>query len=230
MLKIERIGNSLPTSFQCDPSASFMPGQIAELRIIGGQIMATVSNGTAPIGVIDDIRTKAFTNVSWNEVVIAGPIAGVMGPNGRLINSSPIKIELNHPHIKKNSLTTTVAASINYNNGVLTFPAGTELNYDFGGSGTPDSIRAIVNYTYAITNLPGDDSTQGSNRMTVWYDRFFFQTDQYETNQAYPLNANLFVSETGFLTTRQPTPTHPSVAMVVGPPSPMVSSLSVLWL
>lgn len=230
MLKLERIGNSLPTSYMCDPSASFMPGQIAELRIIGGQIMATVSNGTAPLGVIDDIRTRAFTNVSWNEVVIAQPIVGVVGTNGRLVNPTDVKIELNHPHIKKGSLSSSVKAAVNHNNGVLTFPAGTELNYDFNGSGTPDAIRAIVNYTYAITNLPGDDSTQGSQRMTIWYDRFFFQTDQFETNQAYPLNANLFVNEGGILTTRQPTPTHPSVAMVVGPPSPTSPLLSVMWL
>ena len=57
MLRLVQVGNSLPASFICDPSAEFQPGQVAELTVIGNQVMATVSNGTAPIGIIDDIKT-----------------------------------------------------------------------------------------------------------------------------------------------------------------------------
>jgi len=228
MLRLVQVGNTLPASFICDPSAEFQPGQIAELTVIGNQVMATVSNGTAPIGVIDDIKTKAFTNVSWNEVVIV-PAVGVPNGSGSLVTPIDIKAELKKPNVVPSSFNSTVNVYLNPINGVITFLAGTLLNYDLMGTGQPNAIRTIVNYTYQVANIPGDDSTQGSGRITVWFNRMFFQTDQYETNQQYPVRANLFVSEIGFLTTRKPSPIHPAVAMVTAPPTPMNASLECLW-
>lgn len=228
MLRLVQVGNALPASFICDPSAQFQPGQIAELTVIGNQVMATVSNGTAPLGIIDDIKTKAFTNVSWNEVVIV-PAVGVLGPGGKLVTPIDIKAELKKPNIIPASFNSTVNVFLNPVNGIITFLAGTELNFDLMGTGSPNAIRTIVNYTYQISNIPGDDSTLGSGRMTVWFDRMFFQTDQYETNQQYAVRANLFVSEVGFLTTRKPSPIHPAVGMVTAPPTPMNPMIEVLW-
>src|SRR6185369_16578479 len=228
MLRLVQVGNTLPSNFIVDPSAEFQPGQIAELTVIGNQVMATVSNGTAPIGIIDDIKTKAFTNVSWNEVVIV-PAVGVPGPGGSIVTPIDIKAELKKPNIVKSSFTSTVNVVLNPVNGVITFIAGTPLNFDLTGSGSPNAIRAIVNYTYQVANIPGDDSTQGSGRVTVWFNRMFFQTDQYETNQQYPVRANLYVSETGFLTTRRPSSVHPAVAMVTAPPTPMNPKIEALW-
>lgn len=201
---------------------------IAELTVIGNQIMATVSNGTAPIGVIDDIKTRAFTNVSWNEVVIVSA-TGVPGPGGTLVTPIDIKAELKKPNITASSFNSTVNVVLNPVNGVITFVAGTQLNFDLTGTGTPNAIRTIVNYTYQVPNIPGDDSTQGSGRVTVWFQRMFFQTDQFETNQQYPVRANLYVSEMGLLTTRRPSSLHPAVAMVTAPPSPLNSMLECLW-
>lgn len=228
MLRLVQVGNTLPASFIVDPSAEFQPGQIAELTVIGNQVMATVSNGTAPIGIIDDIKVKAFTNVSWNEVVIV-PAVGVPGPGGNIVTPVDIKAELRKPNIVASSFNSTVNVVLNAINGVVTFVAGTPLNFDLTGTGTPNAIRTIVNYTYQVANIPGDDSTQGSGRMTVWFNRMFFQTDQYETNQQYPVRANLYVSETGFLTTRRPSNIHPAVAMVTAPPTPMNPMLECLW-
>lgn len=229
MFKIIQTGNSLPISFILDPSAEFMPGMIAQLVVIGNQIMGTVSNGTAPIGIIDDIRTKSFTNISWNEVVIV-PVSNPVVSGSNLVTSSDIMYCLNKANIIASSFTSTVSVALNAINGVITFVAGTPLNFDLSGTGTPNAIRTIVNYTYYVPNIPGDDSTQGSGRMTVWFDRMFFQTDQYETNQNYPLNANLFVSEYGQLTTRRPSSIHPAVAIVTAPPSPTQVMLEALWL
>jgi hypothetical protein len=201
---------------------------VAELTIIGNQVMATVSNGTAPIGIIDDIKTKAFTNVSWNETIIV-PAMGVPGPNNTLVTPVDIKAELRKPNVVPNSFTSTVNVVLNPINGVICFVAGTVLNFDLAGTGTPNAIKAIVNYTYQVANIPGDDSTQGSGRMTVWYERMFFQTDQYETNQQYPLRANLYCSEVGQLTTRRPGHIHPAVGMVSAPPSALNSMLEILW-
>ena len=228
MLRLVQVGNTLPVSFICDPSAEFQPGQIAELTVIGNQVMATVSNGTAPVGVIDDIKTKAFTNVSWNESVIV-PAIGVIGPGGKLVTPVDIKVELRKPNIVPSSFSSTVNVVLNPVNGIITFVAGTELNIDLAGTGQPNGIKSIVNYTYQVANIPGDDSTSGSGRMTVWFERMFFQTDQYETNQQYPVRANLYVSEVGFLTTRRPSPIHPAVAMVTAPPTPMNPMIEVLW-
>lgn len=227
MLRLISVGNSLPASFVVDPSATFQAGQIGELAVIGNQIACTVSNGTAPLGVIDDQRTMAFTNISWNEVIIA-PAAGVVY-NNQLVTPVDVQTTLKHPNIISSSFMSTVDCALNANNGIITFVAGTPLNFDVSGSGTPDAIRAIVNYTYQVANIPGDDSTAGSGRVTIWYDRMFFQTDQYETNQLYALKSNLFVSEIGLLTTRRPSPIHPSVGMVTAPPSGMMNLLEVMW-
>lgn len=223
------MGNSLPVSFICDPSAEFQPGMLAELTVIGNQVMATVSNGTAPIGVIDDIKTKAFTNVSWNETVIV-PAVGVLGPNNTIVTPVDIKSELRRPNIIPSSFSSTVNVTLNPINGVICFVAGTPLNIDLNGSGTPNAIKAIVNYTYMVANIPGDDSTAGSGRVTVWFERMFFQTDQYESNQQYPVRANLYCSEVGLLTTRRPSAIHPAIGMVTAPPTPMNSMIEALLL
>jgi hypothetical protein len=228
MLRIVQCGNTLPMSFICDPSAEFQAGCVAELAIIGNQVMATVSNGTAPIGLIDDVRTKAFTNVMWNEVAIVTAI-GVPGPNNTTVTPVDIKAELARPNIIPSSFAATVNVALNAVNGVITFPAGTILNCDLTGSGTPNGIKAIVNYTYMVANIVGDDSTRGSGRMTVWYERMFAQCDVFESNQQYPLRANLYVSEHGMLTTRRPSLIHPAVAMVTAPPSSLHSMLEFMW-
>jgi hypothetical protein len=227
MLRLVQVGNTLPASFICDPSAEFQPGQIAELTVLGNQVMATVSNGTAPLGIIDDIKTRAFTNVSWNEEVIV-PAVGVAS-GGILVTPIDIKAELRRPNIVSTSFSSTVKVTLNPVNGVITFLAGTPLNIDIMGTGQPNGIKTIVNYTYQVANIPGDDSTQGSGRVTVWFNRMFFQTDQYETNQQYPVKANLYVSEVGFLTTRRPSIIHPAVGMVTAPPTTMNPMIEVLW-
>jgi hypothetical protein len=228
ILRLVQVGNTLPASFIVDPSAEFQPGMIAELTVIGNQVMATVSNGTAPVGVIDDIKTRAFTNVSWNEVIVV-PAVGVVGPSGQLVTPIDIKAELRKPNVIRSSFNSTVNVLLNPVNGIITFIAGTPLNVDIQGTGQVSGIRTIVNYTYQVANIPGDDSTQGSGRVTVWFNRMFFQTDQYETNQQYPVRANLYVSESGFLTTRRPSTIHPAVAMVTAPPTPMNPMLEILW-
>lgn len=230
MLKLTFIGNSLPTSFICDPSATFQPGSCAQLVVIGNQVMATVSNGTAPIGIIDDIRTKAFTNISWNEIVITEQIPSTI-VGGKYVSTIDYKYELKRPNILPNSFTSSdIDVVLNANNGVITFVAGTELNFDTTGSGVPDAFRTIVNYTYNVASIPGDDSVAGTGRVTVWVQRMMFQTSMYETNVQYPVNANLYVNETGLFTTRVTGPNNPAVAMVIGPPSPTNPMLDVLWL
>jgi len=228
-LRLVHYGNALPDSYIVDPSAEFISGMVAQLAVIGNQVMATVSNGVSPIGVIDDIRTKAFTNNSWNEVIIAKAVP-VIGPNGGYVTPMDIQVPLHHPQVIKHSFATNVNCILNANNGLVIFKAGTPLNFDLKGSGQPDAIRAIVSYTYYVANIPGEDSTAGSGRVTIWYDRMRFQTDQFETNQQYPLGASLYVSERGLWTSRRPSLIHPSIGMVTGPPIPQNPMLEIILL
>lgn len=228
-LRLVNALGGMPVSFMLDPSASFLPGQCGQLAVIGGQVMCTVSNGTAPIGVIDDMKTKSFTNISWNESVWA-PAVPALNSNNQYVTAIDVKVELAHASIIPASFNSTVNCVLNPVNGIITFPAGTPLNFDAGGSGTYNAIRSIINYTYYVPNIPGDDSTAGSNRVTVWVNRFFFQTTSFETNQQYPLNANVYVNEFGFFTTRKPSENHPCVGLVTAPPTSYNSSVEILFL
>jgi hypothetical protein len=57
-----------------------------------------------------------------------------------------------------------------------------------------------------------------------------FQSDQIESNQVFPLNANLYVSENGLLTTRKPSKDHPSIGFVTMPPSSVSPLIEAIWL
>ncbi|HLG28369.1 MAG TPA: hypothetical protein VI423_11330 [Paenisporosarcina sp.] len=195
---------------------------------MGNQIVCGVSDGTAPIGIIDDIKTKSFSAASVDEVVVVQTV-GVVS-NGVLVTPTDIKTELLNPNVVARSFMSSIDVELIERNGVIVIPTGTPLNFDEAGSGTPDSVRVVVNYTYQVPNVPGDDSTQGSGRVTVWFQRIIAQTNQFETNQRYPVNANLFVSERGLLTTRMPSKDHAAIAIVTAPPTSIQGSLEFMLL
>lgn len=229
-LRLVSTGNSLPFSWPVDLSATFEPGAVAQLSISGNAIVATVSNGSAPIGIIDDIKTKAFTAISWDETVIVSA-TGVPGPGGILVTPVDIKAELVNPNVSPDSFVSIpVSVHLIPRNGVIVFPAGTPLNLDIDGSGTYNAIKTNVRYQYQIPNVIGDDSTQGSNRVTVWFQRGIYQTDIFDASCSYPLNANLFVNEKGLLTTKQIQPNYPSIALVTSPPTANFSWLEFCFL
>jgi hypothetical protein len=202
---------------------------IGQLKVIGNNIVCGVSDGTAPLGILDDIKTRAFTAPSINEVIIAA--APGVEHGGQLVSAVDVRAELDNPNIIPSSfITSPVDVELIPRNGVIVFPQYTPLNFDADGDGLPDSIRTVVNYTYQIPNVPGDDTTTASGKVTIWFQRMIAQTDQYETNRTYPINANLFVSERGMLSTTQPTPDHPGVAVVTGSPSAIFGTLEFMWL
>lgn len=232
MFRIVQSGNALPFSFPVDPNAEFEPGQIAQLTLIGNQVVCGISDGTAPMGIIDDIKKNSFSAASIDEVVIV-PIPSVIitGSGSDLVTTVDVKAELRNPNIVESSFVSrNVDVALNSRNGVITLLTGEQLNNDQDGDGVPDSIRTVVSYTYQIPNVPGDDSTAASGRITVWFQRMIFATDAFETNQRYPVNAPLFVSEAGLLTTRQISPDYPSIALVTAPPTSIHGSLESMWL
>lgn len=233
MLRIIQAGNTLPTSYPVDVSSSFQPGQIGQLKLVGQDIVVGLSDGTAPLGIIDDVRTNAFTQPVRDEIVI------ISAPDPSLVRSDGYnfynKVDFTQKLDNAGLLQTSFVADyegliLNAVNGILTLPAGSKLNWDSTGNGLFDSVKTVVNYVYQVPSLPGDDTTLGSNRVTIWFQRGLFSTDQYDTLQRYPLNATLFVNEEGKLTTKQISPEHPGVALVTGPPSAMVNTLEFMWL
>lgn len=230
MLRLVQIGNSLPLSFPVDPTCTFQPGQIAQLKVMGNEIICGVSDGTAPLGIIDDINTSAFTAPSNDEIVDISVIS--MGDGyGHYVSVAETMQLLRFSSVVRSSFVSDTEDIILYDvNGAIAAPAGTTVNYDKDGDGIPDTIRVVVSYAYRIPNVPGDNTTIGSGRMTVWFNRGIYETDQYDTRQRYIVNATLFVNETGLLTTKQLTPSHPGIAMVTGPPSGLNNTLEFMWL
>jgi len=165
MLKLIQIGNTLPVSFPVDPTSEFQPGQIAQLKVIGNEIVCGVSDGTAPFGIIDEINTSAFTAPMNDEVVVI-PAVGVHDGYGIYVSAIEVMKDMRKPSIVRSSFVSDVEGLIlNEVNGNLIAPAGTPLNYDQDGDGIPDSIRVIVSYIYRIANIPGDNTTIGSGRI-----------------------------------------------------------------
>ena len=229
MLRLIQIGNSLPFSYPVDPTATFQPGQVAQLKVMGNDIVCGVSDGTAPLGIIDDVNSSAYTSPVKDEVVIV-PVMPI-SDGYRLVTAIDTKQELRFSNIVRSSFVADIEGLVlNDVNGVITVSAGTPLNHDADGDGTLDSVRTIVDYIYRIPNIPGDNTTIGSGRITVWFQRGIFETDQYDTTQRYVVNATLFVNEDGTMTTKQTTTSHPGVAIVTGPPTGIVETLEFLWL
>jgi hypothetical protein len=230
MLKIIQAGNALPFSYPVDITSTFQPGQIGQLKLVGQDIVVGLSDGTAPLGIIDDIRTSAFTQTVVDEIVIIQGV-DVQTDGYNFFTGKDAKQELNNAGLLQSSFIADYEGLVlNPVNGILTLPAGSQLNWDADGDRIADSVKTIVNYVYKVPSLPGDDTTIGSNRITIWFQRGIFATDQFDSTQRYPLNATLFVNEEGSLTTRQPTPDHPGVAMVTGPPSSMNGTIEFIWL
>lgn len=230
MLKIIHTGTSLAASFTLDPTAEFEPGMIAQLKIIGNDIVCGVSDGTAPLGMIDDVRTRAFTKRQVDEVLTLEVTDTALDGNSNVVNARDEIQFLQFSNLVERSFTSTLSVVLNPVNGAVIIPAGTPLNFDNNDTGQFDGYKLIVNYSYQIANQPGDDSTIGSGRITVHYDRGFYATDQWDTRQTYPLNATLYVGLDGILTTRQPTSNHPGVAVVTGPPTSTNGTLEFMWL
>lgn len=219
MLRVIQAGTGRPISYPVDPNATFQPGMIGQIKVIGNDIVMGVSDGMAPFGIIDDVKDTAFSRPQIAEVVIIEPdVVNFDGYNYTaafdtikdLRNSQlvPGSFRSEHPSI----------VSLNEVNGIIKIRAGTVMNYTAIGSTTPNAFRTKVWYAYYVANMPGEDTTFGSGRMTIWFTAGIFQTDQYEL-VPYAVNANLYVSANGKLTSEQSLPNQPCIGMVIVPPT-----------
>lgn len=229
MLRLIHVANTLPVSYPVDPSAVFEPGMIAGLKVSGSSTVCGVSDGLAPIGIIDDVNSTAFTATSQDEIHIVPTVAAYDGY--QLTVAADTKQELRFPSIVRSSFVSDIEnVTLNDNNGVITIASGTPLNYDNDGDGTYDSVKVVCSYVYRINSIPGVNSTIGSGHITIWYQRGIFETDQYDTRQRYAIGCPLFCGADGKLTSAQPSANHAGIALCTGVPSAMVATLEFMWL
>ena len=230
MLKVIYGMNGMPISLPVSPTDSFMPGQIAQLKTIGNDIVVGLSDGLAPLGIIDDIRSSAFTQPAYDEIVII-PGRDITTDGYYYYNGTDSKQELANAGLVQSSFIADYDGLVlNPINGILTLLAGATLNWDSNGDHKADSVRCVCNYVYQVANLPGDDTTVGSGRITVWVGRGIYATDQYDTRQKYTLNCTLFIGSDGKLTSQQITPNHCGVALCTAPPNSLDATIQFLWL
>lgn len=209
---------NMPFQWIVDPSATFQAGQVAQLGTVGLNIVCGVSDGRFPLGLIDDFKTESYTLPSINEVVVTGIIDAEEDDYGTLVTPYDVKVELEHPLISPSSfISYDVSIELNPTNGVVTFLAGTPLNFSSTSSGVPDSIRTVVSYTYQVPNIPGENSTAGSGRVTIWQNGGIFATSIFDTSARYYLNSPLFVNSEGLITTKRISEDYPCIGMVSAP-------------
>ena len=227
VLRVIQANSGRPSQYPVDPNAVFEPGMIAQFKMLGNEVFIGVSDGKAPIGIIDEIRTIAFTQPVVDEVVII-PVSTTWDGYA-FVSTVEAKQELNNSQIVPNSFAVDrPGLQLNPVNGVLVAPAGTEANYTINGANTPNAIRVKARYSFKVPNIPGEDSTVGSNKMTFWFTRGIFQTDQYEMVH-YSVNATLFVSPAGKLTAEMSSAGQPGVAMCIVPPTAHNPMLEFIW-
>jgi hypothetical protein len=229
VLRVVQSGTGRPISFPVDPNATFQPGMIAQVKVIGNDVVMGVSDGIAPIGIIDDVKDTAFTKPAIDEVVIIEAAVVNVDGYGNFTLGADASQTLQSANIVETSFTSDVPGILlNSTNGVVVARAGQALNYTTADSTTPNAIRAVVRYSYFVPNMAGEDTTLGSGRLTLWFTRGIFQTDQYEMTPFAP-NANLYVSSEGKLTTEQTLPNQPVIGMVIVPPAAHNTQLEFLW-
>jgi hypothetical protein len=201
---------------------------IAGLLEIGGDIFATVSDGCniPPIGIIDDAKTEAFSKASLDELVFI-PATGITDGYGNLISTVDTMGFLENTNIIPQTFVSSLDVLLNARNGVVQVPAGTVLNAVDPTDPSKTGFEILVSYAHQIPDLPGEDTTAGSGKLSVHIFRGIYTTDQFDTIVDYPINSPLFCGRDGRLTTEE---NGPIVAIVTAPPSILINELEFLWL
>ena len=78
-LRVVSQQNAEPVSYPVNPTSVFEGGYIAQLNLIGNNLVCGVCDGTAPFGIIDDIKTTALFAPAIDEqlkIPTAGQLVG----------------------------------------------------------------------------------------------------------------------------------------------------------
>jgi len=213
---------------QTQQVVEFQAGMIAGLLELGGDIFATVSDGCniPPIGVLDDVKTEAFSKQSIDERVFIKS-TGVPDGYGNLISTVDTMGFLNNTNIIPSTFAASMDVLLNPRNGVVQVPAGSVLNSIDPLDPNKTGFEVFVSYTFQIPDLPGEDTTAGSGKVSVHIFRAIFSTDQFDPVVEYPLMAPLYCGRDGRVTTEA---NGPIIGIVTAPPSVLINDIEFMWL
>lgn len=211
-------------SASLDPSAVFQAGTIAGLIEINGELFVTVATeGVPPIGIIDDNKISAFVGTVVDELQVVP--AAFQEVSGVLKSTVNVMGALDETNILESTFTSNLDVILNPKKGTFIIPAGTPLNYD---DGTTLGFEVISSYRYSIVDFPGDDSTDGSGKVSIHFNRGIFITDVFDVLSVYSPGAPLYVNSDGVLTSQETT--SPVVAIALQPASSINNELLFMWL
>lgn len=199
--------------FKVDPTAVWEEGQVATLVSIAGEVFVRPYSGAAgevPLGIFWHSKAVTITRVEKEYVTLTGtdPIplshANLVSGSVRVTNDTETTAYVENTDF-----------AVNYVNGTIA---------RIGTGAIPDGARVIVTYRY---NIPASemvyqpqrfervpDATLGSQEITVITGEAIIYTDQYDTAQAYPVNAPLYANAEGRITT---VPGGPVIGKVIAP-------------
>lgn len=220
------LADPLIQSLPVDPAAVFEPGQIFGIVEINGEIFGTVSDGVTipPIGIVDDVRTSAFSGTVKDEVsVIAAP--STVTPDGKMVSTHDVMGGLQETNIIANSFTCNFDVILDPKKGTFIIPAGTDLNYD---DGTTMGFEIVCSYRYQIVGAPGLDSTIGTGQVAIHFKRGTFSTNMFDITAMYSPGCPLFVNGEGMLTSQETG--SPMVAIALQPSTAINGELVFMWL
>lgn len=236
MFNVLNPGRSVPIQRNLDPNAEFSAGMLGQLKFVGNSIVLGISDGIAPLGIIDDTREVAYLRPVIDEIVTYTPHPDWVDWTNPTIPKLKYAVQahLQHANIAEYTYASNKPdIMLIPTNGDIIFPAGMALDVIMNPAGTEfDSVSAIVRYSYYVPNMPGLDTTAGSSKVTIWVNPagLIGATDQYESNVPYPLNCALYCSPKGRFTSEQTSANQPSIAMCLVPPTASNAALEFVWL
>lgn len=197
MLKIIESSNSLPQSFIVNKDAQFQPGQIAQLFLIkNNSVECSTSDGINPIGIIDDIKTLYFSKnvIKENHTLNKSDFQSIDN-NNHYKTTNDIEIRLDNGNIIDDYFHCNIPGKLSAKRGIFTIAKNSMIQID--------EFVTYFSYKCKISNIPGDDSTLGTNRVTVWNSSgLVFETDQFDPTQDYK-NEILYADTNGLFTSKQ---------------------------
>jgi hypothetical protein len=193
--KLVKLGGSEPGTIGVDPNTSFQAGQIATYDANGAATLA--GSGDNPVGIFKWDKTSTVYAVSAREAVTI--VALETAYSFAHANVSSVLVE----DLAGSDYTVTTDYTISATNGTITTTASGTTSITAGET-------VYVTYTYEMTAADkeqagvnffnSNDDTQGSNKITMLQGGWRVYTDQFETDQNYAMNNQLYVSANGKFT------------------------------
>lgn len=149
---------------------------------------------------------------------------------GSFISTMDVVGNLDNTNIIPNTFVSTLDVLLNPRNGAVRVPAGTELNVvdpDHDGDPAKSGFEIMMSYAFQIPDLPGDDTTAGSGKLSVHIFRGIFATDKYDPVVEYPLGGPLYCGRDGQITSE---PNGPVIGITTAPPSILINEIEFLFL